>query len=156
MAVVNEKIPFEMWTGKKLNIKNLCIFDWDAFANASKYERRKLDSKTKKSILPGYSHRIKRCHLYYNEKWITFKSRDVKFNELGGGLNKNLSESKESEVEIEFQPSVDMRDNKWLVEQERWIRERRQPDWYGEWAYITQSKDSNRPSKALLRQHAEK
>lgn len=156
MAVVNEKIPFEMWTGKKLNIKNLCIFDWDAFANASKYERRKLDSKTKKSILPGYSHRIKRCHLYYNEKWITFKGRDVKFNELGGGLNKNLSESKESEVEIEFQPSVDMRDNKWLVEQERWIRERRQPDWYGEWAYITQSKDSNRPSKALLRQHAEK
>lgn len=156
MAVVNEKIPFEMWTGEKLNIKNLCIFDWDAFANASKYERRKLDSKTKKSILPGYSHRIKRCHLYYNEKWITFKGRDVKFNELGGGLNKNLSESKESEVEIEFQPSVDMRDNKWLVEQERWIRERRQPDWYGEWAYITQSKDSNRPSKALLRQHAEK
>ena len=156
MAVVNEKIPFEMWTGKKLNIKNLCIFDWDAFANASKYERRKLDSKTKKSILPGYSHRIKRCHLYYNEKWITFKGRDVKFNELGGGLNKNLSESKESEVEIEFQPSVDMRDNKWLVEQERWIRERRQPDWYGEWAYITQSKDSNTPSKALLRQHAEK
>lgn len=156
MAVVNEKIPFEMWTGKKLNIKNLCIFDWDAFANASKYERRKLDSKTKKSILPGYSHRIKRCHLYYNEKWITFKGRDVKFNELGGGLNKNLSESKESEVEIEFQPSVDMRDNKWLVEQERWIRERRQPDWYGEWAYITQNKDSNRPSKALLRQHAEK
>lgn len=156
MAIVNEKIPFEMWTGKKLNIKNLCIFDWDAFANASKYERRKLDSKTKKSILPGYSHRIKRCHLYYNEKWITFKGRDVKFNELGGGLNKNLSESKESEVEIEFQPSVDMRDNKWLVEQERWIRERRQPDWYGEWAYITQSKDSNRPSKALLRQHAEK
>lgn len=156
MAVVNEKIPFEMWTGKKLNIKNLCIFDWDAFANASKYERRKLDSKTKKSILPGYSHRIKRCHLYYNEKWITFKGRDVKFNGLGGGLNKNLSESKESEVEIEFQPSVDMRDNKWLVEQERWIRERRQPDWYGEWAYITQSKDSNRPSKALLRQHAEK
>ena len=156
MAVVNEKIPFEMWTGKKLNIKNLCIFDWDAFANASKYERRKLDSKTKKSILPGYSHRIKRCHLYYNEKWITFKGRDVKFNELGGGLNKNLSESKESEVEIEFQPSVDMRDNKWLVEQERWIRERRQPDWYGEWTYITQSKDSNRPSKALLRQHAEK
>lgn len=156
MAVVNEKIPFEMWTGKKLNIKNLCIFDWDAFANASKYERRKLDSKTKKSILPGYSHRIKRCHLYYNEKWITFKGRDVKFNELGGGLNKNLSESKESEVEIEFQPSVDMRGNKWLVEQKRWIRERRQPDWYGEWAYITQSKDSNRPSKALLRQHAEK
>ena len=156
MAVVNEKIPFEMWTGEKLNIKNLCIFDWDAFANASKYERRKLDSKTKKSILPGYSHRIKRCHLYYNEKWITFKGRDVKFNELGGGLNKNLSESKESEVEIEFQPSVDMRDNKWLLEQERWIRERRQPDWYGEWTYITQSKDSNRPSKALLRQHAEK
>lgn len=112
MAVVNEKIPFEMWTGKKLNIKNLCIFDCDAFANASKYERRKLDSKTKKSILPGYSHKIKRCHLYYNEKWITFKSRDVKFNELGGGLNKNLSESKESEVEIEFQPSVDMRGNK--------------------------------------------
>lgn len=156
MAVVNEKIPFEMWTGKKLNIKNLCIFDWDAFANASKYERRKLDSKTKKSILPGYSHRIKRCHLYYNEKWITFKGRDVKFNELGGGLNKNLSESKESEVEIEFQPSVDMRGNKWLVEQKRWIRERRQPDWYEEWAYITQSKDSNRPSKSLLRQHAEK
>ena len=156
MAVVNEKIPFEMWTGKKLNIKNLCIFDWDAFANASKYERRKLDSKTKKSILPGYGHRIKRCHLYHNEKWITFKRRDVKFSELGGGLNKNLSESKESEVEIEFQPSVDMRDNKWLLEQERWIRERRQPDWYGEWTYITQSKDSNRPSKALLRQHAEK
>ena len=59
MTVVNGKTPVEMWTGKKPNVKNLCIFCCDAYAHVLKDERKNLGSKTKKSIISGYGDRIK-------------------------------------------------------------------------------------------------
>lgn len=72
MTVVNGKTPFEMWTGKKTNVKNLCIFCCDAYAHVLKDERKNLDSKTNKNIISGYGNRIKGYQLYDNEKKIIF------------------------------------------------------------------------------------
>ena len=41
--------PFKAFTGKKPNVENLRIFGCDAYAYTPKDERKKLDSKTKKS-----------------------------------------------------------------------------------------------------------
>ena len=44
---VQDKTPYEAWTGNKQNVSHLRIIGCDAYARVSKDERRKLDSKTR-------------------------------------------------------------------------------------------------------------
>ena len=47
---VQDKTPYEAWTGNKPNVNHLRIFGCDAYAHVPKDERSKLDSKTRRSI----------------------------------------------------------------------------------------------------------
>ena len=66
-TAVKQMTPFEAFTGKKPNVENLRIFGCDAYAHTPKDERKKLDSKTKKSIFLGYGDGVKGYRLYDNE-----------------------------------------------------------------------------------------
>lgn len=154
-TAVKGKTPFEVLTGKKPNVENLRIFGCDAYAHVPKDERKKLDSKTKKSVFLGYGDGIKGYRLYDNDKKRVFYSRNVTFNEICGEL-KDDRDIDEPKVEIELQPREENTDNQIQEEQERQVRERRPPDRYGEWVYITQEEDPNTFSKAIKGHDADK
>ena len=147
-TAVKEKTPCEVLTGKKPNVENLRIFGCNAYAHVPKDERKKLDSKTKKSIFLGYGDEIKGYRLYDNNKKKVFYSRDVQFNEIPDEPeDREPDELKESSSgEIELQPDED---NEGQEEQMQQERERHPPDRYGEWVYITQDEDPSTFTKAL-------
>ena len=49
-----DKIPQEVWTGKKPSIKHLKFFGCDAYVHVPKEKRSKLDNKAEKCIFIGY------------------------------------------------------------------------------------------------------
>ena len=153
-TAVKEKTPFEVLTGKKPNVENLRIFGCNAYAHVPKDERKKLDSKTKKSIFLGYGDGIKGYRLYDNNKKKVFYSRDVQFHGIPDEPeDKEPDELKASSIEIELQPHED---NEGQEEQIQKKRERHSPDRYGEWVYITQDEDPSTFTKALSGEDASK
>ena len=56
---VQDKTPYEAWTGNKPNVSHLQIFGCDAYAHVHKDERTKLDSNTRRSIFLGYGQGVK-------------------------------------------------------------------------------------------------
>ena len=79
------------------------MFGCTAYAHILKDEQQKLDSKTRKSILMGYGTETKGYRLYDPKCGKVFYSRDVKFNELECGVEKESSERDERRyVELEL------------------------------------------------------
>jgi len=77
----NVKTPFEMWTGRKPNLKHLKIFGSTAYAHVPKQLRKKLDDKAKKLILVGYQGESSNYRLYDPVSKKVSMSRDVVFDE---------------------------------------------------------------------------
>ena len=76
---LENSIPKEAWTGRKLDVSHVRIFGCVAYAHVPYKLRQKLDNKSKKCIFLGYSDQSK-AYLLYNP--VTKKvviSRDVKF-----------------------------------------------------------------------------
>ena len=152
--------PFEAWTGEKPKFENLRRFGCAAYAHIAKDERRKLDSKAKKCIFLGYGADTKGYRLYDSERRRAFHSRDVIFNELEDGIQKELeAHTEKHHVDIDW-PSDDelakevdgrqeINNDEDDVEEpavnetepaqpvlRRSTRERRQPDHYGVWVNV--------------------
>ena len=60
-----------------------------------KDERKKLESKSRKCLLLSYGTETKGYRLYDSSRERVFFSRDVLFNELNNGVEKETGESKE-------------------------------------------------------------
>ncbi|KAJ0795822.1 putative RNA-directed DNA polymerase [Helianthus annuus] len=73
--------PEESWSGRKPNISHLRIFGCIAYAHIPKQRRTKLDDKTEKTILVGYSEQCKAYKLYNPTTGKVIISRDVIFDE---------------------------------------------------------------------------
>lgn len=73
--------PYEASTGHKPHIRHLRIFGCIAYAHIHDDHHRKLDAKSRKCIMVGYSEESKAYKLYdpINHKVII--SRDVTFDE---------------------------------------------------------------------------
>ena len=155
---VKGKTPYEAWTGNKPNVGHLRIFGCDAYAHIPKDERRKLDSKTKRSIFLGYGNGVKGYRLYDKAQKRVFYSRDVTFNEEKSteedGMAKNTNDEP-SFVEIEHGQDADIIDNE-EEEPQRGQRERQAPNRYGEWVYIANGEDPVTAKMALSSPDAEK
>ena len=82
---VEEKTPYEAWTGKKPTVSYLRVFGCDAYAHVPKDERGKLDHKAKKYIFVGYGEETKGYRLYDSVRGKIIFSRDVVFNEENSG-----------------------------------------------------------------------
>ena len=61
---VEDKTPYEAWSGDRPNVKHLRVFGCIAYAHVPKDERKKLDSKFRKCIFLGYGAEIKGYQLY--------------------------------------------------------------------------------------------
>ena len=82
---VEEKIPYEAWTGKKPTVSHLRVFGCDAYVHVPKDERGKLDQKAKKYIFVSYGEETKGYRLYDSVRGKIIFSRDVVFNEENSG-----------------------------------------------------------------------
>ena len=85
-----EKSPYELWYGKKPNIKHLRIIGSMCYAHIPKQKRRKLDKKAVKGILIGYDG-DEGYRIWCKENNTLIRSRDVIFDEKPL-LNKNSYE----------------------------------------------------------------
>ena len=72
-----EKTPYEAWHDKKPNVSHVRIFGSDAMVHVPKAKRLKLDKKSEKMILVGFSENIKGYRLYNKETKKVITSRDV-------------------------------------------------------------------------------
>ena len=84
--------PHEAWSGSKPNVKHLRVFGCMAYSHIPKDERSKLDSKAKQCILLGYSSTTKGYRLYDIKREQVFHSRDVVFDEMKLGIQKEQIE----------------------------------------------------------------
>lgn len=75
------KIPEEVWSGNKVNLKYLRVFGCEAFAHIDDCKRKKLDPKSKKLIFLGYCENVKGYRLFNPDDNKIIVSRDVVFNE---------------------------------------------------------------------------
>ena len=106
---VNGMTPYEALTGVRPTLEHLRVFSCDAFAHIPKDERHKLDSKSKKCVLLGYGEETKGYRLYNPNKWKTFYSRDVKFNESEKreGLTESCDSRATYQMELDFSNNCD-------------------------------------------------
>lgn len=74
-----EKTPYELWTGRKPNIKHLRIIGSVCYPHVPKQRRKKMEKKAQKGILVGYDECGYRIWIKENNKLV--RSRDVVFNE---------------------------------------------------------------------------
>ena len=99
---VQDKIPYEAWTGNNPNVSHLRIFGCDAFAHVPKDERSKLDSKTRRSIFLGYGQGVKGYHFYNKAQKRIFYSRNVVFDETRSTKQDDLKDVAENKPSIEL------------------------------------------------------
>ena len=147
--------PFEAWTGEKPNVGHLRVFRCVAYAHVAKDDRKKLDVKSRKCILLGYGTETKGYRLYDLRHAKVLYSRDVIFNESSRGIEEPNEEEKKNETpyagfgrfqdqEPDEQPVADELTEPVLSRPER---DRRPPDYYGEWAPV-KSTESDEPKTA--------
>ena len=144
---VEDKTPYEAWSGGRPNVKHLRVFGCIAYAHVPKDERKKLDSKSRKCILLGYGAEIKGYRLYDVERRKVLHSRDVIFDEssrltISGERQGKLQceeEEKQRLVEFEFDCTPNEVEEEPEPVLRRSTRERRPPDNYGEWVTVADS-----------------
>jgi hypothetical protein len=78
---LDDGIPEEAWTGKKVNYSFLKNFGCEAFVHIDKENRTNLEEKSKKCTFIGYGVNDFGYHLWDFENQKIIRSRDVIFNE---------------------------------------------------------------------------
>ncbi len=127
----------QAWTGEKPQMQGLRIFGCQAFAHIPKDERKKLDSKSRKSVFMGYGETTKGYRLYDQTKKKVFFSRDVIFNEQKCGFEQSSEVEPQKRVYLEYSEedtettSVPETADTSEPVPRRSDRERRQPNYYG-------------------------
>ena len=81
-TALDNGIPEEFWTGKKVNYSHLKIFGCEAFVHIPKEHRSKLDNKSMRCIFLGYADSEFGYRLWDPVNNKVIRSRDVIFNEL--------------------------------------------------------------------------
>ena len=67
-AIIENKTPYELWCGRKLNVSRLRVFGCTAYVHVPDSERRKLDKKPQKLHFVGCSRTSKGCRLFNETK----------------------------------------------------------------------------------------
>ena len=157
---VSDLTPYEAWSGRKPAVNHLKVFGCVVYAYIFKEERRKLDPKAKRCILLTT---VNSYRLYWPEERRILYSRDFVFDENKYGLEKEQMEKgdetyklveidlPDDEISQNVQEVIDHDDivsenqvvEEVLTENEASLRcsnrERRQPDYYGDWVNATQT-----------------
>lgn len=78
---VTDKVPQELWSGKKVDLSHLRTFGCLAYALKPKQKRQKLDMKTEELIFIGYCESTKGYRLMHPQTGKITVARNVKFLE---------------------------------------------------------------------------
>ena len=144
---LNLKTPYEMLNGRKSNVKHIRIFGCTAFAHIPNDERKKLDFKARKCIIVGYGTFTKGYRLYDLDWRRIIYSKDVIFDEGNYPvLNKLSDDETKNDFKIDLsssESSDEVSVNEPVNSIRKSVRNRKEPDRFGEWAYI--ASDNNDP-----------
>ena len=140
--------PYEGWSDERPTVNHLRVFGCTGFAHVPKDERKKLDSKARKCIFLGYGSETKGYRVYDPERRRVFHTRDVIFHEFSNySIEEEPSATKEEEnherlVEFDYSLEEPVQDEESKLELRRSTRERKPPNYYGEWVTISNSEMS--------------
>ena len=166
-TVSNEnKTPYELWTGRIPNVSHLRTFGCICYSHIPRDERQKLDPKAREAIFLGYGTETKGYRLCdINTKKI-FLSRDVIFDEqkfIDCNTDKRTEDSKNKQTielieEHSDEPEdaledhikeTDFKEQPTYVDETQHLtdevtlprpkRNRKAPQYYGEWANISET-----------------
>lgn len=84
------KTPYEIWTGKKADIRKLHVFGSVAYAHVPESQRKKLDKKSRKVLFVGYEKLSNNYRLYDLMTKKMFVSAHINFVKEGEEENKYL------------------------------------------------------------------
>ena len=147
---LTEITPYEAWYGAKPDVSFLRIFGCSAYAHVPKFERHKLDVKSRKCLMLGYGSTQKGYRLYDVEHMKVIHSRDVVFDETSTPSFQKETPTKYVELEVdsdeikytESQTDGGMAEPDQVIESpmptggnpvlRRSTRNRQAPDWYGD------------------------
>lgn len=76
---VDERFPYELWTNKSYDIRQLRSFGSPVYVHIPKEKRRKWDQKGEKGLMVGYGEHVKGYRIYFSEKNLVDTKRDVVF-----------------------------------------------------------------------------
>lgn len=94
------KTSYEIWMGKKPDLRHMRIFGSVAYLHTLKQFVKKFDARSKKTILVGYQEDSSNYRLYNKETRTVSVSRDVIFDKRVA--TSEQEETKTSEVEVTF------------------------------------------------------
>lgn len=103
-AIKCKKTPFELWHGKKPQIKHLRVFGSTAYVH-NKVIKNKFDEKSVKCILVGYEpngYRVWNCYKRKHEivRDVIFDEIDFKISRPSSGINGNDSDDSGGELDF--------------------------------------------------------
>jgi len=113
LTAIDLQIPEEIWRGESVDYSTLRIFGCPAYSLVDSQKRSKLEFKSKKYILIGFTIGVKGFGLWDSEKRSAFTSRDVVFDEESllreksetvdkaqGGASDSSADTQEKKVEF--------------------------------------------------------
>ena len=111
-SLKDNRTPFEVWTGKKPFVGYLQVFRTMAYTFIPKEKRKKLDSKTMKTIFVGYAEDSKAYRLYDPLTKKIIRSRDVDFEkQQNGEVVKTTEKPTFTPLDDEIQPEVTIQES---------------------------------------------
>ncbi|GBL98869.1 Retrovirus-related Pol polyprotein from transposon TNT 1-94 [Araneus ventricosus] len=98
-----DKTPMELLNGKKPSVRHLKPFGCVAFYKVFNNKRHKLQPKSKKGVVFGYSRNRKAYRIYDTEEKQIHETSDVIFDETRNGYaQKELPKKTETYMQIEY------------------------------------------------------
>ena len=146
-AINGNKVPLEVWSGKKADVSHLKVFGYIAYTHVPDALRNKLDNKAVKFQFVGYSTQSKGYRVLDEKTSQVYTRWDVIFNKKDfGHENKRASESPET-VEVNPRSTVEPEEESRPpdVQERRPERTRRPPIWFGIDEYPDAAVPSNVP-----------
>ena len=159
-AAVPGKTPFEALHGHVPNVEHLREFGSVCYSHIPRDERKKIDPKSRRCLFLGYGDTVKGYRLYDEVKKKVIYSRDVRFEEKRIIIDESFDEENDPQEEVipgdenipqggDFSkteeknelktaiPEIETHDDATKEETgKRTKRKTKEPDRFGEWAYV--------------------
>jgi hypothetical protein len=104
---IDNKTPYEVWTGKQAPTDHLKIFGTECFVHVPKQKRQKLDAKVVRGHLVGYCGNTDGYRIYISDRDDVITSRDVIFKDELTSSSAEFQDSEGSPVDV----TLDVEDN---------------------------------------------
>lgn len=108
----NGLTPYEIWTGKQVNLTHMKTFGCEAYVHIPSQQRRKWDPKSKRMIFIGYQGESSNYRLYDPETCKIKISRDVTFNEKAE--NNDVPDENEMILPLSISNAKEKDDNQYV------------------------------------------